>query len=318
MVKLLFVAISMFLLLNVSKVSNAFSFNNNKNDEESTRLQESSSLMSRRDLLTWPVGIGGAFVYGKLVTDSIEKLSRGDLVYPKDHERRVQDTISKSLTASVIPLDDDNMRPLRVLEVGLGKEWRVARRGLYQDALKDLSSMDAVKEVELTGMDISVPSDKIVQDAERRMENISKDTLLNVNMKVVTGSITSKLDFPDGWFDAVICSLTLCSVDDQQAALNEICRLVRPNGGTFGYVEHVAVDEDEPYKLLELQQRLFDPLQQAVADNCHLHRYTDVNIGQRFHIQDPQQSSRIYHERFFVNGMWPVSCQCCGIIQRRA
>jgi asparagine synthetase A len=96
-------------------------------------------------------------------------------------------------------------------------------------------------------------------------------------------------------------------------------RLIRPDGGTLGYVEHVAVDEEESAKFLEAQQKILDPLQQAVAHNCHLHRYTEQAIDTTFGFQAgaPHNSSeRLQHERFIVDSMWPVSCQCCGVVQR--
>jgi hypothetical protein len=102
--------------------------------------------------------------------------------------------------------------------------------------------------------------------------------------------------------------------------LQEMKRLLRPDGGTLGYVEHVAVDEQESYKFLEGQQKILDPLQQAVAHNCHLHRYTEQAIDTTFGSQqsgEPHRSSeRLQNERFIVDSMWPVSCQCCGVIQR--
>ena len=176
---------------------------------------------------------------------------------------------------------------MRVLEVGIGSEWRVGRRGLYQSGLRDLLSKD-VSSVEITGIDVSIPKPDIIKDATRRIasfpsEDATEPSRLRVDVKAVQGSITSKLDqFPDGYFDCVLCFLTLCSVEDQAVAVQEMKRLVRPNGGTFGYVEHVAVDPDEPYRLLELQQTVLDPLQQIVADNCHLHRYTEQTISDVF------------------------------------
>eukprot|EP00980_Cylindrotheca_fusiformis_P017927 scaffold5688_cov104-Cylindrotheca_fusiformis.AAC.13 len=310
--------------------------NNSISEEDLSKSSSSTSSMmstSRRNLLTWPIGIGGAVVYGKLVAGSIEKLSRGDLVYPQQHECQVQDTISMALSSASSNLflqKETPQRPLRVLEVGIGNQWRVAQRGLYQDAFQHLATnTDVIGEIELTGVDLSVPTSKdaIEQDVKRRLAEQMAGTTdskksINVDVQILKGSITSQLNFPDGWFDSVLCFLTLCSVDDQDAALNEIHRLVRPNGGTFGYVEHVAVNEGEPYKLLELQQRLLDPLQQVVAENCHLHRYTDSNIAKRFNIlpDDPAVSSsrQLSHKRFLVNGMWPVSCQCSGVIQRQA
>eukprot|EP00957_Ditylum_brightwellii_P045550 3453571-Ditylum_brightwellii.AAC.1 len=59
-------------------------------------------------------------------------------------------------------------------------------------------------------------------------------------------------------------------------------QVLNSNGGTFGYAEHVAVRVDDglkndsrlcwSYEFLERQQQTLDPLQQAVADNCHLHQ----------------------------------------------
>lgn len=258
-------------------------------------------------------------IYGKLLSGAVNKLSRGDLAYPEAHERRVEQIITKSLVAAIPPTKSES--PLRVLEVGIGKDWRVERRGLYLHALDNLSAR-GVSSIELTGVDIEIPNSNIFEDAKRRMNKVASEKSIDVVLKVMEGSITSKLDvFPDGWFDSVICSLTLCSVDDQNAALDEMKRLVRPVGGTFGYVEHVAVNADEPYRLLNLQQELLDPLQQIVADNCHLHRFTDENVARAFGItQDEGESGffsrRVFHERFLVDDMWPVSCQCCGVIQR--
>jgi ubiquinone/menaquinone biosynthesis C-methylase UbiE len=49
--------------------------------------------------------------------------------------------------------------------------------------------------------------------------------------------------------DAITNSLVLCSAEDQDQATTEIKRLVNPNGGTYGYIEHVAVNlENEAEK----------------------------------------------------------------------
>jgi ubiquinone/menaquinone biosynthesis C-methylase UbiE len=309
----MFAAFFVVVLIGSSQTSEALSMKPN-DDNGSSPLSQ----LSRRQLLTWPIGIGGAVIYGKLLANAAEKLSRGDSAYPEAHERRVESIISKSLVAALPPKSEESeTRPLRVLEVGIGKDWRVERRGLYHTALDELSARGLSK-MELTGMDIEIPKSNVIEDAERRMKKLTSESQMEVGLHVIEGSITSKMDFPDGWFDTVICSLTLCSVDNQDAALEEMKRLVRPNGGTFGYVEHVAANADESYRLLNFQQELLDPLQQIVADNCHLHRSTDDNIARTFDIQEGESvvSSRLFHERFLVDSMWPVSCQCCGVIQR--
>jgi hypothetical protein len=83
-------------------------------------------------------------------------------------------------------------------------------------------------------------------------------------------------------------------------------------------VEHVAVVPEEPYRFLEWQQAFLDPLQQKLADNCHLHRYTDDTIAKIFRQTDSGLGVHLQHERFLVDDMWPASCQCSGVIQLRA
>lgn len=272
--------------------------------------------LGRRDFLVWPIGAGGAILYGKLVSEALQKSSRGE-VYPEAHERRVESTISAAVAASIPHPDGGSSRPrpLRLLEVGIGTECRIARRGLYASAIRE-AALEGVTKIEVTGVDIATPSDKTMEDARRSLQKIGAEHDLQIELQFMPGSITSTLDVADGYFDCVISALTLCSVDDQMAALAEIKRVVRPDGGTFGFVEHVAVNPEEPYRFLELQQELFDPIQQLVADNCHLHRYTETMIAQVFDIDDGISSKKLFGERFLVEDMWPVSCQSSGVIQR--
>jgi ubiquinone/menaquinone biosynthesis C-methylase UbiE len=82
------------------------------------------------------------------------------------------------------------------------------------------------------------------------------------------------LPFPDATFDAVVSTLVLCSVPDQDAALAEILRVLRP-GGTFVYLEHVAaVENPKRHKW----QRRIEPVWKHLAGNCHLTRTTDQAI----------------------------------------
>jgi ubiquinone/menaquinone biosynthesis C-methylase UbiE len=278
--------------------------------------------LSRRELLTVPIAAGGAVFYGKLLSDATKKLTRGDLVYPDSHERRVKSTISEAILAS-IPQAQNNInkdatndgigRPLRILEVGIGKDCRVIRRGLYNDAFAGVSSR-GVTDIDLIGLDIVSPTTGALERAKDVLLQKVENDRADVSFEFVKGSLTSRLDFRDGYFDCVICTLTLCSVDDQIAALNEIKRVLRKDGGSFGYIEHVAVNPDEPYRLLEFQQLAFDGWQQIVADNCHLHRFTEDNIYSVFGVSDGT-SRIISKERFLVDEMWPVSCQTSGVIK---
>ena len=61
-----------------------------------------------------------------------------------------------------------------------------------------------------------------------------------------------------------------CSVPDLETSLQEIKRVLKP-GGKLLYWDHVLADESKP--LLRLGQKVLTPLQQALADGCHLNRY---------------------------------------------
>jgi ubiquinone/menaquinone biosynthesis C-methylase UbiE len=63
------------------------------------------------------------------------------------------------------------------------------------------------------------------------------------------------LEFPDDSFDAVVCTLSLCTIPDDRAAVVEVRRVLRP-GGRFLFLEHVR----SPVLPVRLGQRLLDPL----------------------------------------------------------
>jgi SAM-dependent methyltransferase len=279
--------------------------------------KSSNDGLSRGDFLNIGVGGIGAVAYGKLIGDTLSRISRG-IAYPKAHEDRVRAVILKALTEAAV-----TNRPLRVLEVGIGTDCRLIRRGLYDDALESLASK-GVHQLQFTGIDIDIPSSDTILEAKQYLEQITQRLGLDLDLNIISADLTAAAEtttilplFGTGAFDAIICCLTLCSVSDPDAAVLSIQSLLRPNGGTLGFVEHVAVNTDETYRFLNWQQQTLDPLQQLLADNCHLHRNTQATIDRIFGV-DQHQAVRLYQERFLVDDMWPVSCQCSGVIQRTA
>ncbi len=75
----------------------------------------------------------------------------------------------------------------------------------------------------------------------------------DVDIEVITAS-AERIPLPDNSVDDVICSLVLCTVDDQKAVLDEVQRILRP-GGRFRFVEHVAAPRPSARAWLQLGLR---------------------------------------------------------------
>jgi SAM-dependent methyltransferase len=102
--------------------------------------------------------------------------------------------------------------------------------------------------------------------------------------------------------DAVICTLVLCTVEDQTVALAEVHRILRP-GGRFVFIEHV---ESGPGPLRALQRLVRRPWH-YVFDGCCLDRDTAAAI-----VAAGFTDVRIEHER--LGGVFvPVWPQISGV-----
>jgi SAM-dependent methyltransferase len=74
-------------------------------------------------------------------------------------------------------------------------------------------------------------------------------------------------------FDAVVCSLVLCSVRDPGSVLQRLYALLRP-GGQLRYLEHVA----SPGARGRLQRFADATVWPRLFGNCHTHRDTERSI----------------------------------------
>ena len=96
-----------------------------------------------------------------------------------------------------------------------------------------------------------------------------------VRVTVLEGT-AGALPFDDSSFDAAVVSLVLCSVPDQQRALKEIGRVLRP-GGELRFYEHVVARNAVAAALMRFADATFWP---RVAGGCHCARDTASAIGE--------------------------------------
>ncbi|MDD3799294.1 MAG: class I SAM-dependent methyltransferase [Novosphingobium sp.] len=75
------------------------------------------------------------------------------------------------------------------------------------------------------------------------------------------------IPFDDASFDTVVCTFTMCSVQDQPQVLKEMRRILRP-GGKLLFLEHGRAPDPGPARW---QDRI-EPAWKAVFGNCHLSR----------------------------------------------
>ncbi len=88
-------------------------------------------------------------------------------------------------------------------------------------------------------------------------------------VRVVAGH-ADDLPVDDESVDEVVCSLVLCSVPDQDSALAELWRVLRP-GGRLNFYEHVAARNRAGRALQRAADGTFWP---RVFGNCHTARDT--------------------------------------------
>jgi ubiquinone/menaquinone biosynthesis C-methylase UbiE len=84
-----------------------------------------------------------------------------------------------------------------------------------------------------------------------------------------------RLPFPDGSIDTVVSTLVLCTVDSPEVALEEISRVLRPDGQLL-FLEHVRSDSPP---LAAWQNRLEEPWRKF-ARGCRCNRDTAQLIAE--------------------------------------
>jgi SAM-dependent methyltransferase len=113
-----------------------------------------------------------------------------------------------------------------------------------------------------------------------------------VEVEVVDG-VAEELPVADGWADAAIASLVLCSIEEPVRALREMGRVVRPEG-ELRFYEHVRSTDERSGRL----QDGLDIVWPHLFGNCHTGRDTAATIHSAGWRIEDMRRLRIGPDRF--------------------
>jgi ubiquinone/menaquinone biosynthesis C-methylase UbiE len=130
-------------------------------------------------------------------------------------------------------------------------------------------------DVSLIGIELS-PA--MLEVARARARELGREVDLRVGDAQALG-------FPDDSFDAVVCTLSLCTIPDDRAAVAEARRVLRP-GGRFLLLEHVR----SPVLPVRLGQRLLDPLAVRFEADHLLREPLEHLRAERFEVERCERS----------------------------
>jgi SAM-dependent methyltransferase len=162
---------------------------------------------------------------------------------------RVWPIVARHEFKAVQALRRENLAGLsgRVLEVGAGIGTNFA---FYQDSVEQV----------------------VAVEPEPRLRAFARAAAAEAPVPVVLSGETAE-EFCAEPFDAVVCSLVLCSVRDPGWVLRRLHSLLRP-GGQLRYLEHVASAGGRG-RLQRFVDATFWP---KLLGNCHTHRDTERAI----------------------------------------
>jgi SAM-dependent methyltransferase len=128
----------------------------------------------------------------------------------------------------------------------------------------------------------STVSEVVAIEPERRLAVIARRAAERAAVPVTVSTDTVEQFDAGGRFDAVVCSLVLCSVDDPDDVLRQLFSMLTP-GGELRYLEHVASTG-----MRAAVQRVADAtVWPRLLGNCHTHRDTERSIaGAGFELRD--------------------------------
>ena len=140
----------------------------------------------------------------------------------------------------------------QVVPLASGSVFEIGCGGGFNQPLYDREKVTA-----FAGID---PNGALLDGARARAKANGWDT-------EIKPGVGEDIPFPSGSFDTVVCTYTLCSVDDQAKVISELRRILKP-GGRLLFLEHGKAPDPGPQKW----QRRIEPLWKRMMGNCHLSR----------------------------------------------
>jgi ubiquinone/menaquinone biosynthesis C-methylase UbiE len=106
-------------------------------------------------------------------------------------------------------------------------------------------------------------------------QKLAKRRIAHSSIEVVHHTLSGEhLDLPSDSFDSVVCTFTMCSIPNVDAAMAEMRRLLRKGGRMF-FVEHGL--SNDPH--IQRWQNRLTPLNRIIGDGCHLNRNPSLTIS---------------------------------------
>ncbi|HET6731791.1 class I SAM-dependent methyltransferase [Mycobacterium sp.] len=116
-------------------------------------------------------------------------------------------------------------------------------------------------------------SEVVAIEPERRLAALAQKAAETAPIPVTVSTDTVEQFSAGEPFDAVVCSLVLCSVYEPDSVLRQLFSVLRP-GGELRYLEHVASSGPRE----RLQKFADATLWPRLLGNCHTHRHTEESI----------------------------------------
>jgi protein-L-isoaspartate O-methyltransferase len=131
----------------------------------------------------------------------------------------------------------------------------------------------------------STVTEVVAIEPELRLAELARRAALDAPIPVTVSTETVERFASGTPFDAVVCSLVLCSVADPDDVLRQLFSTLRP-GGQLRYLEHVASTGFRSHV-----QRLADAtVWPKLLGNCHTHRDTERSIVDAgFALENPRR-----------------------------